>query len=138
MPSANYQIVALANQGNEIQIEDARGRARSDTAIDRPGPDLRGGREMTGRSAIVAMNMAGFDSGRRKGRVQQNAATRALFASHEDDAPLGQIFDEAERLGIAARDNEALLPDSEGDHRHGVAAKQPPDLRGIRFAARHV
>ena len=44
MRSANYQIVALADQRNKIQSEDAGRGARGDAAIGCPGSDLGGGR----------------------------------------------------------------------------------------------
>ena len=85
--------------------------------------------------AIVATNLAGFYSGGGERRVQQNTAAGALFTIHEGYVRPGQIFDATERFRIPARDDNALLPNSEGDYSHGVAAKQPADLRGIRFAA---
>src|SRR5215472_6502906 len=106
MLPSDHEIIALANQRNEVEAEYMRHSPCSDAAIHRAGLYLPGGGEMAGRQMVVAANFPCVDMSSLQARIEQRAATRSFFAVDDSNIRPRKILNPMDALRVAARSQD--------------------------------
>src|SRR5258708_3664783 len=132
---ADYEIVTLADQRNEVEPEHARHGPGCQAAIDRARLHLPGCRQVPRRQLVVTARAVRFDSHALQLRIQQSPAARPFFPIYDGNILPGKIFNPADVFRVAPGGQDALFPNRKRDHGDRLLGEETTDLRQVGFAA---